>query len=68
MFSSFEPDAGLYAYRELSNWYIAMPQSSTHELRCKVMRPSQATKADFLKVPPDKQSSLNGIVFRCSPV
>ena len=30
--------------------------------------PSQATKADFLKVPPDKQSSLNEIVFRCSPV
>ena len=27
--------------------------------------PTQATKADVLKVTPDKQSSLNGIVLRC---
>ena len=29
--------------------------------------PSQATKADVLKVTPDNQSSQDGIVFRCSP-
>ena len=29
--------------------------------------PSQATKADVLKVTTDKQSRQDGIVFRCLP-
>ena len=29
--------------------------------------PSQATKADVLKVTTDKQRRQDGIVFRCSP-